>query len=247
MNNLIYPPFQSKAKYLTIVKDLYQDKDFAAYYNTITSLNEFNSFNDDYIYYASNLSKSSKVLEIGSGNGRIFNQLYEDNYDVYGLEPSLDMTAYIKPMAQSRILHMTLQEFSLNPKISNLDAVIIPATSISLVSTTDFEKFLKALIKTPTFTTIIFDFLKPNFFLKSDHKVTNVKVKNNTYYNVNFLHDDSVIFNIISTKHHKLGISQKFIYSLEYFENLFKELDGKLEVLKDTSNYSMIKGVFNEQ
>ncbi len=70
---------------------------------------------------------------------------------------------------------------------------------------------------------------------------------NNTYYNVNFLHDDSVIFNIISTKHHKLGISQKFIYSLEYFENLFKELDGKLEVLKDTSNYSMIKGVFNEQ
>ncbi|OYS60772.1 hypothetical protein CBF93_04340, partial [Limosilactobacillus reuteri] len=62
---------------------------------------------------------------------------------------------------------MTLQEFSLNPKILNLDAVIIPATSISLVSTTDFEKFLKALIKTPTFTTIIFDFLKPNFFLKS--------------------------------------------------------------------------------
>ncbi|OYS79652.1 hypothetical protein CBG04_11555, partial [Limosilactobacillus reuteri] len=90
MNNLIYPPFQSKAKYLTIVKDLYQDKDFAEYYNTITSLNEFNSFNDDYIYYASNLSKSSKVLEIGSGNGRIFNQLYEDNYDAYGLEHSLD-------------------------------------------------------------------------------------------------------------------------------------------------------------
>ena len=83
MDYLIYPPFYSKSKSLTIVKDFYQDKDFAAYYNTVTSLNEFNlSQNNDYNYYTSNISKDSKILEIGSGNGRIFNQLFEENYNV---------------------------------------------------------------------------------------------------------------------------------------------------------------------
>lgn len=248
MDYLIYPPFYSKSKSLTIVKDFYQDKDFAAYYNTVTSLNEFNlSQNNDYNYYTSNISKDSKILEIGSGNGRIFNQLFEENYNVYGLEPSLNMSTYINSKAKNRIFHMTLQDFTRNSKLLDPNVVIIPATSISLFNTTDFENFLRTLLKKSSFSTIIFDFLKPQYFLQSNRKITTINLDNNTYYYVNFLFDNSIIFNIISTKHKKLGISQKFIYSSDYFERLFKKLNGKLEILKEDTYYSMIKGVFNEK
>lgn len=246
MNHLISPSFRSKAKSLTIVKDFYQDRDFAAYYNAVTLLNKsISSQNNDYNFYISNLSKRSKILEIGSGNGRIFNRLFKENYNVYGLEPSLEMSAYINPTAKNRILHMTLQEFTLNAKILNLDTVIIPATSISLFSPADFENFLNSLLKQSSFSTLIFDFLKPHYFLQSNNKITTVKVANNTFYSVNFLYNNSIIFNIISAKHKKIGISQKFIYSLEYFEKLFKKVNGKLEILRNETDYLMIKGDFH--
>ena len=76
-------------------------------------------------------------------------------------------------------------------------------------------------------------------------KITTVKVANNTFYSVNFLYNNSIIFNIISAKHKKIGISQKFIYSLEYFEKLFKKVNGKLEILRNETDYLMIKGDFH--
>lgn len=246
MNPLIYPRFQSKVNSLTIIDDLYKDNDFAAYYNATTKLSSSNSpLNDDYHYYTSNIEKNSKILEIGSGNGRIFNRLYNDSYDVYGIEPALEMAKYIEDLGRNRIFPMTLQEFTMNSQKLNPDTVIIPATSISLFSPHDFEKFLNKLMTISSFSNIIFDFLKPSFFVQTENQINVVKLTEGTYYSVNFQYEDSIVFNIISEKHKKLGISRKYLYSFEYFKNLFNELNGELKVLRDDPDYMMIKGAFN--
>ena len=67
---------------MEISDDIYSDTDFADFYNR--SINEKFEIND-LDFYREKINNDDVVLEIGSGNGRVFNVLSREGVNIYGL------------------------------------------------------------------------------------------------------------------------------------------------------------------
>ena len=85
--SLIFSKLQKRAEELEIIENLYEDDIFANYYRSIVNQDEL--LEDDIDSYKQFFDKSMPILEIGSGTGRIFNPLFEDGYNIFGLEQSI--------------------------------------------------------------------------------------------------------------------------------------------------------------
>ncbi|WP_367293522.1 methyltransferase domain-containing protein [Lactococcus lactis] len=244
-NRLIYKKFLSHSKKVKIVENLYLDEEFAEYYKSISD--EDIILNNDLPLYEKILKKSNNILEIGSGTGRVFNYLFLKGYNIHGLEPSKEMSDYILEEAKDRIYNLTFQEIDKLP-LDDIETIIIPATSISLFSQGDFEIFLYKIMNNQTkLKNIFFDFMEENFFLEFSEKISKKKIKQEKYYSVNFFdtYNRRIIYNVMNSK--KLGVSIKYIYSLEVISKLFEKLNIRLDVLQSFDNYVMVEGIFNDK
>ena len=75
------------------------------------------------------------VLEVGSGTGRVFNPLFNEGYNIFGLEPAKEMAEHIAYEGRERIYKLTLQEIEKFP-LKDIEVIIIPNSN-------DFVKFLR--------------------------------------------------------------------------------------------------------
>ncbi|MDB8636446.1 methyltransferase domain-containing protein [Streptococcus mutans] len=241
--SLIFSKLQKRAEELEIIENLYEDDIFANYYRSIVNQDEL--LEDDIDSYKLFFDKSMPILEIGSGTGRIFNPLFEDGYNIFGLEPAKEMAKYITNEGRDRIYSLTLQEIGNLPQ-KNIEVIIIPATSVSLFSHGDFYDFLKKIKETqPHIKRIVFDFLKESFFESTAGLIQSSQIDGEKFYNVNFFDqsEERIIYNLVSSQ--KIGFSVKYSYSYEILEKLFKESGLRLKIIKDLDNYAMVEGVFH--
>ncbi|MGH2110862.1 methyltransferase domain-containing protein [Aerococcus urinaeequi] len=215
MKKMISNKFIKKSKDLDIVLDIYKDSDFKKYYDLISQ-----TPSKDISIYRKILDKDDIILEIGTGNGRIFSPLLELNYDIYGIEPSKLMIEKIKT-GKNRIFQLTLQNIE-KLSLPRVDVVIIPATTICLFSFFEFKDFIfKVKDKYPGISYVYFDFVLPDTFYRKNNIIEKVVIDDETYIYTNFIEDSKVYFNIINKN--KLGISEKNLYTFE----LLKEYFGK--------------------
>lgn len=96
--SLIFSKLQKKAEELEIIENLYEDDIFANYYRSIVNQDEL--LEDDIDSYKQFFDKSMPILEIGSGTGRIFNPLFEDGYNIFGLEPAKEWQSILPMKAE---------------------------------------------------------------------------------------------------------------------------------------------------
>lgn len=235
----IYPTLRNKNK--KVINDIYSDIDFSNYYQSVSADNKSLS---DLTIYREELKKDDTILEIGSGNGRIFNPLFKEGFDIYGIEPSNRMKRYIISSGKNRVYPLKLQEIYNFPQ-NRINVVIIPATSVSLFSIKEFEDLIIYLRKDQLYIKkILFDFLPYNFFESQNEQFNIVKINNNKYLTINFLNDTKkrVIFNILFEK--KIGISIKYIYTIEDINKIFRKYGIDMHILKNDKNYKFIEGNF---
>lgn len=237
-DELIYKKFKKKAEKLKYIGDLYNDKDFSKYYNEV--IIEDKMLDDDIFIYKKYFTPNTCVLEIGSGTGRIFNNLFKNRYNIYGLEPSVEMNKYILEDAKKRIFNFSLQNIELIP-IDNIEVIIIPATSVSLFSYEELIDFLKKIkTKQKKLKHIIFDFIEISLFEDNFEKIGYQILNDEKYYYVNYLKKDKIIFNILNSE--KIGVSIKYNYSYEVLKNIFYEQGYSLNVVKHSEGYMMVEG-----
>ena len=243
-NDFIHKKFQKKSNKLEVIDNLYEDGTFSEYYKLVTD--EDSVLENDIDIYKRFFDKSESVLEIGSGTGRIFNNLFKHGYNIYGLEPSTEMSKYIDKNARNRIYPLTLQDIKYLPK-NDIEVIIIPATSVSLFSLNDLEKFLKYVQKHQvSVKRIIFDFLKEDFFKGAMDAIQSYTLGLEKFYYVNFWDksEERIIYNLVNSK--KIGISVKYIYSHKSIQDLFEKLGITFNIILDSDSYTMIEGRFNE-
>lgn len=242
--SLIFDKLQKKSENLEIIENLYEDNIFADYYYSIANKN--NLLEDDIDDYKRFFDKSMTVLEVGSGTGRIFNPLFNEGYNIFGLEPAKEMSEYIVYEGRERIYRLTLQQIEKFPQ-KDIEVIIIPATSISLFSHEEFFDFLKEIKETqPYIKKIIFDFLKEEFFEATSGIIQSTYVNEKKFYSVNFFDEakERIIYNLVSSQ--KIGISIKYSYSYSTLKKAFERLGLSLNLVKDLDNYAMVEGVFHE-
>lgn len=242
-NDLIHKKFQRRSNQLEIVDNLYDDATFSEYYRLV--IDQDSLLENDLDIYKRYFDKTVSVLEIGSGTGRIFNHLFQEGYDIYGIEPSAEMSKYIDENGRDRVYPLTLQEAEYLPK-RDIEVIIIPATSVSLFSLSDLERFLEYVKQQqPSIKRIIFDFLKEDFFINSMDIIQSHTLGLGKFYYVNFFDTsgERIVYNLVNSE--KLGISVKYAYSHASVQTLFEKLGMAFNVILDSDRYTMIEGVFN--
>ena len=252
--SLIFDKLQKKSENLEIIENLYADDIFANYYHSIVDQDAL--LEDDIDEYKQFFDKKMAVLEVGSGTGRVFNPLFNEGYNIFGLEPAKEMAEHIAYEGRERIYKLTLQEIEKFP-LKDIEVIIIPATSVSLFSHEEFFDFLKKVKETqPNIKKIIFDFLKEEFFEATSgtilHRIMDLTtiqatyVNNEKFYSVNFFDKskERVIYNLVSSQ--KIGVSVKYLYSYSVLEKIFESLDLSLNLVRELDNYAMVEGVFHE-
>ncbi len=243
-NELIHKKLIRRSENLIVVDNLYDDSTFSNYYQVVMNQDEI--LGNDFDIYKNHF-KSMAILEIGSGTGRVFNRLFIEGYNIYGIEPSIEMSKYILNEGRDRVYPLTLQQIDQFP-IHDINIVIIPATSISLFSHKDFEEFLEYLIKKQTsINRIIFDFLNDDFFTQSMDIIHSHTIGSDKFYSVNFFDSskDRIIYNLVNSE--KIGISIKYAYSLEKIVSIFKKFGMTLNIITNTDSYVMVEGIFNDE
>ena len=101
-------------KEIDIINNIYQEVEFAQYYEAVAC----ESISGDIEYYLDMLSKNDRVLEIGTGNGRVLKPLLAHGIDIYGIEPEQAMLEFLNEEEKSRV------DF-INPgQIKKLDGVV---------------------------------------------------------------------------------------------------------------------------
>lgn len=227
--NYLFNPFIRKYEQLQIplVENIYEDKHFSTFYQSFSKAYDQNV---DVSFYKSHLSTQDKVLEIGTGDGRVFIPLYEAGIDIYGIEPYPQMLAsmdlkyleYIFPIGLETIETIHVKEFT---------KIIIPATTISLFSFEEFEQFLmKVRELLAEGGAIIFDCLNDNFLNSQGGRLQMKVLGNDTYYFANKIVDNKILLNILVNydNEQKLGYSIKYLYTFE-----------KLSLLAEQHRYSI--------
>lgn len=226
INELFFGPFKSKyEKGIYFVEDIYDDDDFSGFYQSLET-----GFYDNE-FYENTLEHDGKVLEIGSGTGRIVRYLTKKGFDIYGLEPSEKMRSFIEEEYKDKIYPFGIEDIE---KISGMKfkSVIIPATTVSLFKFDVFEQFLINLKKilAPD-AKVYFDFWDEEYVNELHEKVETIKYKDTTVYLGNHIKGDSLIFNIyINIENNaKLGLSKKNIYSRNIIKNICEKIGYNVE------------------
>ena len=240
-NKKFFGPFKKKLHIpdIQILDEVYLDEDFVTFYNQqLTNDNDFEMFKNV-------LSKDDIILEIGSGSGRIFNPLSKQGFNIYGIEPSQEMTSYILSEYRHKIFNIRVQDTEELHKIGIFfSKIIIPATTISLFSYEDFEKFAKAIKELLDENgSIIFDFINQDYLHKLDGKV-NVSTQNGKkIFFSNYLRCPHFILNVYlqSEKQKKLGYSIKNLYTLDILNEMCERNNYSLNVLLKNNVYLLVE------
>lgn len=217
----IFKEKYDRNKNIINITNLYQDEDLSLFYNNNTSL-------DDLDFYSENLNFKDKILEIGSGSGRILIPLAKQGFDIYGIEPNVNMIKHIKDTELTKkIFKTTLIEFQRKErKIYN--KIIIPATSISLFSPEIIRSFMEQYLNDTELSqvTLIFDFIDPEYLEKIDKKIFKSRINNILAFSANFIHNDKFFYNVYLKNGtiEKIGASNKYIYSMDIIKNTFSGL-----------------------
>ncbi|MFK7681871.1 methyltransferase domain-containing protein [Priestia megaterium] len=240
-SNYLFGPFlrKSKKNNISITNNIYSDSHFVEFYNASV---QYNGLNDIDILKEV-LSKDDVILEIGSGNGRVYNVLASEGYNIYGLEPELEMIKYIDNDFKDKIFNIGVEEIT---SIENLkfSKVIIPATTISLFPQEQlvkfFSKFKEVLHKDGS---IIFDLLNPNYIKRNIEKITSYKTLNSTFFLGNTIIDSQYILNIYMKNKgiEKIGYSIKNIHEDSFFENISQKLNYKVKVVYKNDAFSFLE------
>lgn len=230
---------------IMITDNIYDTPCFANFYNSVAT----ETMNNDLKYYLDLFQEEDKVLEIGTGNGRILKPLLDNKIDVYGIEPEKEMLNFLTVEERKRVINIGIEQIEdLTDKYSY---IIIPATSVSLFNETTFSKFLvdakKLLSKNGK---IIFDFISPNAIEDTSGKVRLYKIKNQFFLAGNFKKDNLFIYNIYAKTPQKekiVGYSIKYIYSINLVNRLSEEHGYKTNVLKKNEEYVMLEVCINDK
>lgn len=241
-NAYIFDQFKEKVdldESIIITDNIYKNTLFANFYNSIAN----ESMNNDLEYYLSILTTKDKVLEIGTGNGRVLRPLLNNKIDIYGIEPEVEMLTFLTNLERKRVFNIGIEDIStLNTKYSH---IIIPATSVSLFDENVFSNFLEdAKLILEDDGKIIFDFINPEAIEKLSGKVNLLKVKNQFFLAGNFKKNNQFIYNIYTktlSNQKIIGYSIKYIYSSELVERLSGKHGYKSNLLKSSSNYLMME------
>lgn len=236
-NGFISTKFKKIAEQANII-DLYNSEKFAKYYHD--SINGDKDFFEDISFYQSIFTDKSNVLEIGSGTGRVLIPLIDHNINIFGIEPSIEMANFIPIEYKKRLFCIGIEELKRLRKFkSYLDAIIIPATSISVFPHEVFEQFLSdALSLLKPGGKIYFDYIKTDHFKQLDNIVNTVVNNSSKYYMTNFIVDKKIIFNITDKLDFAVGI--KYLYSNEYVSSVAEKFNMKFIVDKDLTDYTMV-------
>ncbi|MDA2463924.1 class I SAM-dependent methyltransferase [Bacillus sp. AF53] len=239
-DNKFFGPFKKKLDIpdVQILDEVYLDEDFVTFYNQ-----ELNK--DDLEMFKNILAKDDVILEIGSGSGRIFNPLSKQGFNIYGIEPSQEMTSYILSEYRHKIFNIRVQDTEeLREMGISFSKIIIPATTISLFSHEDFESFvmtIKELLDEGG--SIIFDFINPDSLDKLDGKVNISTQKGKKIFFANYLSYPHFILNVYlqGENQKKLGYSVKNVYSLEILNEMCERNNYSLNVLVENNVYLLVE------
>ncbi|HDX9652459.1 TPA: hypothetical protein ROY23_002922 [Bacillus wiedmannii] len=228
----IFGPFLRKVKKgnVEVTDNIYSDLHFAEFYNQ--SINEKFEIND-IDFYKEKINKDDVVLEIGSGNGRIFNVLSTDGFNIYGIEPQLEMTKYIDTDYRDKIFNIGIENLETIKDIK-FTKIIIPATTVSLFSEEQFKSFLiKAKGILDIHGSIIFDFLNPSSVKENRGEVLNFRTADSVFFISNDIIENEYVLNIYMEENgvKKVGYSVKYLHTLDYFKTVSKKLNYKFKIL----------------
>ena len=147
-------------KEIDIINNIYQEVEFAQYYEAVAC----ESISSDIEYYLDMLSKNDRVLEIGTGNGRVLKPLLAHGIDIYGIEPEQAMLEFLNEEEKSRVYIGGIEKLTQFNHTSKYSYIIIPATSVSLFDEQIFSNFLSEAKKVLNSKgKIIFDFIGNGF------------------------------------------------------------------------------------
>ncbi|MGX7418168.1 class I SAM-dependent methyltransferase [Carnobacterium gallinarum] len=222
--------FYHKIKSSEITNDIYKSPTFIEYYNYATELNDLS-------FYKKVLGKNEKILEIGTGTGRIFTPLRKSGYNITGIELSKEMMSCIPSKFRQFVKNMSI--FELGNEKKEYDAVIIPATTISLFSFAEIEKILTLLRKILKKNgNIFFDIIDSNFFLETSNQLQKESFENTTYYFTNFINGNKIVYNIYAKNH--LGYSVKYMHTDQDINSLFTNFNFKKVFVESNNSYKMM-------
>lgn len=199
----------------------------------------------DIDFYLEVLKKESTVLEIGTRNGRVLKPLLENGIDIYGIEPEEEMLRYLTDEERQRVTVMGIENLNNLNKNQLFDAIIIPATSISLFNIKVFEQFLiqsKNLLK--QYGRILFDFVNPEWLELQDQQVVIDKIDGQLFMSGNFIKKEQFIYNIYTKSQSGekvLGYSVKNIYSIDKVVAIAEKLGYATGVLQKNKEYIMME------
>jgi len=229
---LIFDEFKEKYSGSQLV-DIYQRQDFIELYNSSALNDEF----DDINYYKNVISKQSTIIEVGSGTGRVLIPLFRDGYKIWGIEPSPGMIQMMSDKeAEKRVFQCTLQNIDeVLKKLLNVDAIIIPITTLSLFNYETVADFLKTAFVFSV-SHIYFDLIDPSYFKRKNEQVRVMRNGDQTFVAVNFIADDKVIFNVADGE--ALGVSVKYLWTDQKIKEVFESNGYSLKKLakEETEN-----------
>lgn len=241
-NEYIFGKFKEKVdsdSSITLTDNIYKTPCFADFYNSVAR----ETMNNDLEYYLSLFKEEDKILEIGTGNGRILCPLLEKNIDIYGIEPEEEMLSFLTQKERNRVKNIGIEQMeTINDKYSH---IIIPATSVSLFDENVFSKFLEdaqnLLLEGGK---IILDFISPEMIEELSEKVRLYKIKNQFFLAGNFKKDNLFIYNIYTKTAQKekiVGYSIKQIYSIERVNKISSKYGYEVNILQKSKDYVMLE------
>lgn len=234
--------FQHKCKdaAVQIIDDIYCEPEFARFYEKLSTGDD-----EDIKIYLEMFDSEDRVLEIGTGNGRVLKPLLKNKIDIYGIEPAIEMLDYLSSEERSRVEVIGIEDLTLLKSSESFSHIIIPATSICLFDFKVFTTFLleaKSLLKDGG--KIIFDFLNPTWIQDNDKSTTTVKLDGQLFISGNFVKNDQFIYNIYTRGADgckKLGYSIKNIYSIERIQEYCQQTGYTSCLLKATDEHILME------
>ncbi|MBO0473846.1 class I SAM-dependent methyltransferase [Enterococcus ureasiticus] len=244
---LFFGTFKSKLKEeIEITNNIYQEPVFASYYEAIAQEN----MNGDLDYYLTSFDENDRILEIGTGNGRILKPLLKQGIEIYGIEPEEEMLTFLNEEEKSCVFVGGIEDIQYFEHSEKYTHIIIPATSVSLFDEQFFSTFLKNAKQLLTSKgKILFDFLSPECIAELHEKVSVEKINDQLFMSGNFVKEKQFIYNIYTKTtvgERKLGYSIKNIYSVEQVNQLCETFGYTAHVLRCNKGYVMMEVVNNE-
>lgn len=233
-------------KEIDIINNIYQEVEFAQYYEAVAC----ESISGDIEYYLDMLSKNDRVLEIGTGNGRVLKPLLAHGIDIYGIELEQAMLEFLNEEEKSRVYIGGIEKLTQFNHTSKYSYIIIPATSVSLFDEQIFSNFLSEAKKVLNSKgKIIFDFINPGQIKKLDGVVSIDKISDQLFMSGNFVQGKKFIYNIYTKTakgSRKLGYSIKNIYTIDQVNHLGEQLGYTSRIIKKQPDYIMMEVQKNE-